>query len=203
MSEKSNETSQETPIERGRTRDALGEALEACRAYLLAVADRELDEDLRNKGGASDIVQETFLEAHRDIAQFQGSSDDELRAWLRRLLLNNVSNFRRHYRDTDKRATGREVPVNSFGSSGDWRDALAADSLTPSMHLMNQERDIALERAIQRLPEDYREIILHRYRDELPFEEIAIRMNRSNDAVRKLWCRAIERLEQELGSSEA
>ena len=43
--------------------EALGQALQACRGYLLLLAERELDPDLRAKGGASDVVQETFLEA--------------------------------------------------------------------------------------------------------------------------------------------
>src|SRR5437762_14358353 len=89
--------------------DALGVALESCRAYLLLVANQELDSGLQAKGGASDLVQETFLEAHRDFPGFEGSSADELRGWLRKILLHNLANFARHYRDTDKRKLAREV----------------------------------------------------------------------------------------------
>ena len=176
----------------------MGNLLESFRAYLLAVADRELDAGLRAKGGASDVVQETYLEAHRDFAQFHGRSDDELRAWLRRLLLNNVANFRRRYRATDKRDAAREVAVQGLGSSVNWQERLGADSTTPSMVAMAAERDEALERAIQQLPPDYQEVIHCRYRDELPFEEIGRRMNRSSDAARQLWGRAIEKLEKML-----
>lgn len=177
---------------------SLGNSLEAFRAYLLAIADRELDAGLRAKGGASDVVQETFLEAHRDIAQFRGRSDDELRAWLRRLLLNNVANFRRRYLATDKRDAAREVAVQGLGSSVNWHERIGADSTTPSLIAMESERDAALERAIQQLPPDYQEVIYSRYRDELPFEEIGRRMNRSSEAVRQLWGRAIEKLEKML-----
>src|SRR5262245_37348302 len=52
--------------------EALGHALEGCRGYLLHVAMQELDADLASKAGASDLVQETFLEAQRDFARFQG-----------------------------------------------------------------------------------------------------------------------------------
>src|SRR5262245_63554352 len=58
--------------------DALGQMLEAHRAYLLHVANQELASDLQAKGGGSDLVQETFLEAHQDFARFQGSTEDEL-----------------------------------------------------------------------------------------------------------------------------
>src|SRR6476469_3978998 len=97
------------PAARGGSAQALGEALEACRVYLQAIAERELDPELRAKGGASDLVQETFLEAHKDFAQFKGDTEDALLAWLRRMLLNNLANFRRRYRGTRKRRAGREV----------------------------------------------------------------------------------------------
>ena len=100
MSDGSRNPSEDSSASGALSAAAFGEVFEACRAYLLAVADRELDADLRAKGGASDIVQETFMEAHRDITQFHGTSDEELRAWLRRLLLNNVSNFRRRYQSS-------------------------------------------------------------------------------------------------------
>src|SRR5262249_48816230 len=78
--------------------EALGQMLEACRCYLLGIADREFDAGLRAKGAPSDLVQETFLEAQRDFAQFQGSTEAELLAWLRRMLLHNLANFIRDYR---------------------------------------------------------------------------------------------------------
>lgn len=109
-----------------------------------------------------------------------------------------VSNFRRRYTETDKRAADREVAIDAGRSSGNWAEAFAADVLSPSGQAMRAERDEALEQALGRLPPDYRQVVEWRYRDELPFEEIAQRMNRSCEAVRQLWCRAIERLQREL-----
>ena len=112
--------------------EALGQALEACRLYLLSIADRQLDEDLRAKGGASDLVQETFLEAQRDFKQFRGSSPDELRAWLRQVLLHNVGAFTRRFRTTSKRAVGLEVALQTAGSSADLGGRLEGSNLSPS-----------------------------------------------------------------------
>jgi RNA polymerase sigma-70 factor (ECF subfamily) len=198
MAERASEVGQWLPAARSGSPEALGSALEACRAYLTLVADRELEPMLRAKGGASDLVQETFLEAHRDFGQFQGDSEGELLAWLRRLLLNNLANFRRRYAATDKRAADREVAMGAAGSSSNWAEALAGDISSPSRQAMQAERDEGLERALSRLPPNYRQVVEFRYRDALPFEEIAERMARSADAVRKLWCRAIERLQEEL-----
>src|SRR5947209_3557782 len=61
--------------------DALGRLLEACRGYLLLIGQRELDPALRAKGGASDLVQQTFLEAQRDFARFRGATEADLLAW--------------------------------------------------------------------------------------------------------------------------
>lgn len=178
--------------------EALGAALEACRLYLLAVAERALDDNLRAKAGASDIVQETFLEAQRDFARFHGQNGAELRAWLRRLLVNNLSNFARHYRDTDKRRLDREIFLDPTASASRVGPVPAADGPTPSQQVVVDEEEAELDAAIERLPEDYRILLRMRYREERSFEEIAAALNRSNNAVRKLWARALQRLEDEL-----
>jgi RNA polymerase sigma-70 factor (ECF subfamily) len=180
---------------RGGSLEALGQALDSCRDYLLIVAQRELNPELRAKGGASDLVQDTFLEAQRDFAQFQGASEGEFRAWLARLLFNNVCNFSRRYRDTDKRAIDREVALQSDGSSIGGGPQAATPS--PSAQAMEQEQAQALRQSLSRLPEDYRQVIELRYLEQRSFEEIGRRMDRSPDAARKLWARAIERLGEE------
>jgi RNA polymerase sigma-70 factor (ECF subfamily) len=185
----------------GGSREALGEALEACRAYLLLVANRELDSALQAKGGASDLVQETFLDAQRDFARFTGRSASELRAWLRQILLNNLANFARQYRGTDKRQLNREVALAGGAVSGAEPLKPFATTPSPSTQLMGRERVEQLFAALRRLPDDYRRVIEMRYQHGESFAEIARAMDRSENAVRKLWFRAVERLEQELDVS--
>src|SRR5262249_25645214 len=78
---------------RAGSREALGQVIEAFRPYLLLVAREEQDPAFQGKGGASDLVEETFLEAVRDFDRFHGTTAEELLAWLRKLLLNNVADF--------------------------------------------------------------------------------------------------------------
>ena len=182
---------------RAGSREALGRALEACRRYLLGVAEGELDPDLRSKGGASDLVQETFLEAQRDFARFEGSSPEELRAWLRQVLLHNVGAFTRRYRATGKRAVAREVRLGADGSSGGIEQGLAGSTLSPSGAAIEHEQALALRRAVDRLPEEYRRVVILRFEDGLSFEEIGQITDRTADAARKVWSRAMERLQQE------
>jgi RNA polymerase sigma-70 factor, ECF subfamily len=63
--------------------------------------------------------------------------------------------------------------------------------------------DFALDRALEQLPEDYQTVIWLRHRDKLSFAEIGARTNRSADAARMCWTRAVKRLQEILtGSSE-
>jgi RNA polymerase sigma-70 factor (ECF subfamily) len=183
---------------RAGSSEALGQLLEACRAYLLRIANEGVADDIQAKGGASDLVQETFLEAHRDFASFQGNTEAELMAWLRCLLLNNVSNFARLYRATGKRQVGREVALHRGDSTTVGEAGFIASTSTPSMEAMAHETAEALARALERLPEDYRRVITLRNQERQEFEEIGRLMERSTDAARRLWSRAIERLQQEL-----
>jgi len=186
---------------RAGSAEALGRVLEAYRDYLLLVAERELAAELRAKAGASDLVQDTFLEAQRDFVQFRGDNGAELRAWLRKLLLNNLAAFGRRYRDTAKRQLGRELPL-AEDSSGGQGAALPGDTPTPSTHAMAHEQAEALSRAIERLPEEYRQVLTLRYQDRLGYEEIGRRMGRSADAARLLFTRAIARLKLEMRGSD-
>jgi RNA polymerase sigma-70 factor (ECF subfamily) len=176
--------------------EALGQALEAYRRYLLLVAQRNLDPQLQAKGGASDLVQETFLEAQHDFGQFHGTTEEELLAWLRRLLLNNLSNFARRYRDTDKRAVARELALPSDGSTAG-TGGVAGPDPTPSAMAMEREQAQALQRALTRLPAEYRRVIELRYQEGKSFEDIGRLLNKTPDAARKLWSRAMERLRLE------
>src|SRR5262245_14517712 len=182
---------------RGGSPEALGQALEQCRGYLLQVANAELDGRLRGKAGASDLVQETFLVAQRIFDRFRGSSQPDLRAWLRGVLLHKVAKLRQRYGGTRKRLISREVALEA--GSGPRAEPVAAGS-TPSQVAQRQEQAEAVKRVLDRLPEHYRQVIVWREWEELPFDEIARRLGRGVDAARMLWWRAIERLQHELES---
>src|SRR5436305_12160509 len=72
---------------------ALGALLKTYERVLLHEARREVPADLQAKGGASDLVQDTFLKAQRLFPRFLGGTEPELQAWLRRLLRQNFANF--------------------------------------------------------------------------------------------------------------
>jgi RNA polymerase sigma-70 factor (ECF subfamily) len=185
------------PAARAGSSEALGQVLEACRGYLLLVAQRELDPHLQAKGGASDLVQETLVDAVRAFAHFHGESADDLRRWLRRLLLNNMISLARRYRAAGKRQLDREVPLETGNSAGEREGGVVADQPSPSGQAIANEQAEAIQRALDRLPEDYRLVILLRYQEEHTFDDIGRLMDLTPNAARKLWLRAIKRLQQE------
>lgn len=181
---------------RAGSREALGRLLAACRDYLLVVATRRLPADLRAKAGASDLVQQTFLEAQRDFPAFQGRSEADLLAWLRRILLHNLANATRHFRATGKRQLGREVALDDAPLHELVNGITSHHS--PSSEAVAREQDEALRRAVERLPEGYRRVIRWRSYERLSFADIGQRLGRSAEAARKLWARAVEELKQAL-----
>lgn len=182
---------------RGGSPGALGDLLEACRDYLSLLANRELSIDMQAKGGGSDLVQDTFLEAHRDFASFQGETESELLAWLRQAFAHNLANFRRHYL-AHKRDVRRETALEKPDLPGALDVGEAADQSTPSAHAVREEESQALEQALARLPDHYRQILALRHHEQWSFEEIGRVLGRSPGAVRKLWARAVEHLQKEL-----
>lgn len=179
---------------------ALGQVLETCRRYLLSVANQELEPELQAKVGPSDVVQESFLEANRDFGQFHGRTQEDLLAWLRRILLHNLANVRRQFCGTDKRRLDREVPL-SAALGGLVEDSLIAARPTPGSELAAREQVALMFQAVKQLPEHYREGLRLRHEEGRSFEEIGARTGRSAEAARKLWARAVELLKELLKPS--
>lgn len=172
-------------------REALGRLLDICWHYLLLLANQELAPALWTKIAPSDIVQDTLLEAGRDFLNFHGGNEEELLAWLRGILHNNVANARSHF-ETTKQEAPYEAPLEELP-----RVELPRDQAeSPSRQA--QERDEQLENALQQLPEHYRQMLQMHATDGLTFLQIAAKLDSSVDAVRKLFGRAIEALAKHL-----
>lgn len=178
---------------------ALGVLLNGFRDYLLAVAGRELDAGLRARVGASDLVQETFLKSQRAFAEFQGATEEELRAWLAQILVNRCRDVRDEHLRSAKRDAHRDVPLVAEGSAIGPADLLTVDTLTPSGHAVVDEEVARLLSALDTLPEDCRQIVWLRNWQGLSFEEVGQRTGRTADAARKVFARSIQKLAEQLG----
>jgi RNA polymerase sigma-70 factor (ECF subfamily) len=181
-------------------RECLGRLLELYRNYLHLLARTQIDLHLQGRADASDLVQETFLDACRDFAQFRGTQA-ELLAWLRQVLVYNLGRLVQRQLLAQKRDARREVSLDGFlaaldRSSAQFEAALAGSQSSPSAKAQRRERAAVLADHLSRLPADYREVIVFRNLEGLAFDEVARRMGRSPGAVRILWVRALDQLRQ-------
>jgi RNA polymerase sigma-70 factor (ECF subfamily) len=178
-----------------------GGLLERYRNYLTLLARVQIGRRLQGKVDAADLVQETFLQAHRDFDQFRGTTEDELTAWLRQILAHQTAMCVRRYYATQRRDVRleRELAVELDQSSRVLDEGLLARSNSPSHEAARREQAVLLADALGELTEDYREVIVLRHMEGLSFPEVARQMGRTVDSVKKLWPRAMVQLRRALG----
>jgi RNA polymerase sigma-70 factor, ECF subfamily len=185
-------------------RDALGRLLELYRNYLRLLARLQIGRRLRGKADPSDVVQDAFLAAQRTFAQFRGTSESELVDWLRQILASKLVDLARRYLGTARRDVRLEQQLadDLDDSSRALGAALLAPQSSPSERAAQRERAVLLADAIKSLPADYGEVIILRHLEGLPLADVAERMGRSVDSVKKLWVRGIARLRGILADQE-
>lgn len=180
---------------RAGSSEAMGALWSTCRSYLLLVANATLGEDLRAKVGASDLVQDTFAQAQRGFADFEGHSQQELLAWLSRILENKLGTAVQKFRHTAKRDVRRERPLvpQAADSSDAWQLPVRDDS--PSHCAAIAEERARVRAALGQLDESHRQVIVLRVWQQRTFDEIAAAMQHTVDAVRTLFVQAIAQLQ--------
>ena len=195
----------ENCLRQARTGDraALGHLLELYRDYLGLLARLQIGRRLQGKVDAADLVQDTFLEAHRHFADFRGTVEAELVCWLRQILAGLIANLVRRYFGAQRRDVRLEQDLADEldRSSRAIGHSLAAEQSSPSQRAARREQAVLLADALGRLPDDYREVIILHHLEGLPFAEVAQRMDRSVDSVKHLWARALAQLKRTLGGS--
>ncbi len=181
---------------------ALGQLLDHYRDYLLRLANEELSSSLVPKVAHSDLVQETFFQAARDFPKFSGGTEEELRSWLRKILLNNLRDVAKRYCTAQKRSLKLEIPLEVGQEAGHAPLDPESPGPTASARLISGEDRDAVLAAIQRMPTSYQRVIELRSLEGLSFNQVGAVLERSADAARKLWSRAIEQLADEMVTHE-
>jgi RNA polymerase sigma-70 factor, ECF subfamily len=186
--------------------ESLGQLLQLYANYLKLVVLAQLEQNLRTRVSPSDVIQETFFEAHRDFIQFRGTTTPEFLAWLRKILVNNLCRVVEQHLLAEKRDVRREVSLERLATALEQSTArleaiLPDPGASPSGVLQQREREVALADQLAQLPADYREVIVLRHLESLPFEDVGARMGRSSGAVRMLWLRAVKALRDRLDAT--
>jgi RNA polymerase sigma-70 factor (ECF subfamily) len=176
--------------------DAADRLFARVRPWLSVLARTQLGRHLRSKCDPSDVVQVALLEALRAFDHFRGGTEAEFLAWLRQILANAIRHESRRYAGTSARDVEREESLDRelTESSARLGVSLVAGGSSPSVGAERAESRLELASLLERLPEEYRDVIVLRNLEGLTHEEVSARMGRSVAAVRMLWVRALARL---------
>jgi len=172
---------------------------------LLLLLARQLQQDRRLlvRFDWSDLVQQTLLEAHDNLADFHGKSEAELVQWLRQILTNTAIDRARR-----ERAGRRDVQLErSLGaaiadSSARLDKFLADQDPSPSEQAQKQELLVHLAEAVEQLPSNQREVLVCRDFLGKHIKDIAANLGQTEKAVSGLLFRARRKLRQKLAPFE-
>lgn len=179
------------PSSNGESNQCPAHLLEACRKYLLMVANRSMRPELKVWVAASDLVQETINVALRDFEQFRGTSDKELHGWLTKILSNRMADA---VRDSQRQKNDIRRQFSIDDEARAIELSLTDSDGTPSAHVMAQEESRRVHDAINQLDEESRQVIFLRNWEKLPFHEIGRQLGISEAGARKRWTKALAKL---------
>lgn len=179
--------------------DCLATLLDAYRNYLRLLARLQISRLVRVRVSPSDVAQESILRAKNAFGNFRGQTEAELLAWLRRVLASELAlTVRFHSANRRDVKLEQRIDHGVEQSSCLLASLAAADQESPSRVAVRREQSVILAEALDRLPENYREIIVLRHLESYTFPEISQKLNRTVTAVKSTWTRAIKRLRVEL-----
>jgi RNA polymerase sigma-70 factor (ECF subfamily) len=193
-------------LERAKEGDhrALAELLGLYRNYLAILAQVHVDTTIQAKVDPSDLAQEACLQAARDFAQFRGNTEAEFTAWLRQILAHRGFTMIRQYKGAQRRNVCREeqIAAEIDGSSQALAHVPVSSRYSPSQSAARRETAVLLADALATLPTHYRDALVLHHLERRPLAEVAERMNRSLDSVKKLLARALIQLKVAMESGQ-
>ncbi len=128
-----------------------------------------------------DVTQEIFIAVTKSLSSFRG--DSQFGTWLRTLTNHKVAEF---YRKRSRKQEPLLAPLSD-----------AYGKTEGSTSQMMEER-IYIQKALSQLPDNYREVLLLRFAEDLQFNEIAELMNQNMEATKSLFRRAVAALRNQL-----
>lgn len=187
----------------GRTEKGNDWAADRFAEYLRLLARLQLDPRLRGKLDASDVVQQTLLQAHEHRDQYRGKSEAELVGWLRAILANTLAaSVRRYAAEGRDLKRERSLEASLAESSARLEGWLAAEQSSPSERVMRHEELVHLAGALARLPEDQRQVIELHHLKGWPVAEVAETLERTKPAVMGLLFRGLKKLRELMQGTE-
>ena len=145
---------------RGGCDEAPGEVSDRLRGYLLLIRKQRIGRRLQSTFSASDIFQVSLVEAKDSFENFARSTKQEVKDWLKRIMMHNLIGESRRYTQTQMRSLQRETPLDQC-------ETLLKDPCqpTPDVTMIQRETDEQLQRMISQLPIRQQQVLelKHRY----------------------------------------
>ncbi len=155
------------------------------------------DKDLRKKIDTSDVLQETEMQALKDFVNFRGESVGEFICWLREILHTKRAKAARLYRTKKRDMTlEQELELGMEESAQALASLAHSDDTSPVDRAIQRERELQVSDALEKLPESQREVAELHYIQEMTLREVGERIGKSENAVQKLWARALTKLRE-------
>ena len=167
-----------------------------CRIYgerIRRIIRLRIDSKLRPKIDSVDVVQDVLVLALGGLKNFTYKNEGDFLRWLSRIAENKLRDILDRFH-ADKRDIRREIPFKrEETNTNDGSHAVAGplQTTTPSVLLARKEQLDRLERAIDNLKPEHREVIFLSRIERLSHEEIAAKLDKSKGAVAMLLSRAL------------
>jgi RNA polymerase sigma-70 factor (ECF subfamily) len=184
-----------------RDSDAFAELFRRVRGRLEMWIALRMGPLLRSRLTVDDVLQETFLQAHRSLESFRDEGEGSFRRWIFSVAENRLKDLHK-FHGAQKRTPVREAPSFDEDERRRWA-AISADGTSPSSGAHRADVTRRMTEAIERLPEELREVLVLRSIEERTFREVAERLERPTTSVKGLYSRALRELRDDLRSGPA
>jgi RNA polymerase sigma-70 factor (ECF subfamily) len=173
--------------------------LEQFRGYLYMLARLHIGPQLQAKLDASDVVQQTLVQAIGGLGQFRGASDAQTAAWLRQIMARHLANLARDHRRQKRDVTReRSLEVALDQSASRLEVFLAVDQSSPSQKAQRKEQMLQVADALAGLPEAQREAVVLHHLENRTLAEVGRQLDRTPAAVAGLIKRGLRTLRLKL-----
>lgn len=195
-------------VKDGKTQqnETFNEVLCQHRERLKRMVSVRMNQKLQGRLDASDVIQDTFVEAARALESYLDSPKISVFMWLRKLAGEKLIQAHRKHLGAEKRTAHREQAI--FGGVPAATSQVIAIQLSgkltsPSIAAQKQESKDELMQALEQMGEIDREILMLRHFEQLSNKETAEVVGMNYEAVKKRYIRALDKLrELMMGTSE-
>lgn len=185
---------------------AVNRLLSRHRDAIHRLIELRMDRAIAGRVDASDIVQDTLVEASRRLKQYLANPEMPFHLWIRQIARDRLIDAHRRHRAAERRSVDREQPLAERGSPSQSSlflfQQLEAQGVTPASQAIRKELELRFAAALEEMEEIDREILLMRHFEQLTNQEAATALGLTEPAASMRYLRALRRLRALLGQEE-